>query len=108
MKAIKNFFIECVLFYIVYIFTFQFVKDYKYDRLARKTTRIARRLEFKRRILKSKINSYVRKTYNIEANSNFIPTKGVNKVKLHKDIMQRYNKEMLDVSLYLTTNLRWR
>lgn len=112
MQTQKNSFQSILLFYLVYIFSFQFAKDwykqYQYKSLARKTTRIARRLELRRASLKRKINAYVKKTYNLEANSEFIPSKGVNKHKIHKDILHRYAEDMLEVSLYLTPKLYWK
>ena len=96
--------------WFIYIFTFQFIDDYKMNQIAKKTTKIARQLERKRFNLKREINAYVAKTYGIsfKRSSDFIPPKGVNKSKLRKDIMHKYSDRMLDVSLYLTPNLRWK
>jgi hypothetical protein len=97
-----------IRYYLVYIFTFQFITEWKLNRLAKQTMKVARQLAKERVMLKSEINNYVRITYGLDANSDFIPTNGVNRAKLHAELYHRYGHEMKRTSLVLTKQLRWK
>lgn len=93
---------------LVYVFTLQFVHDYKMKKLADQTSKVAIDLAGKRATLKSKINHYVRLHYGVAANSDFIPVSGVNSARLRKDIEHKFGHLMTKYSLTLTRNLRWK
>jgi len=94
--------------FFLYIFTFQFIDEYRYRQMGKKARKVALNLAKERAKLKEEINTYVRATYGLDANSDYIPCKGRNKMKLYTELNFKYEKEMKEVSLRLTKNLRWR
>ncbi len=95
-------------YFFIYIFTFQFITEWKLNRMANQTMKIARELSKKRVLLKNEINDYVRITYGLDANSDYIPKNGINPAKLHAELYHRYGNEMKRTSLVLTKQLRWK
>ena len=97
-----------IKYYLIYIFTFQFITEWKLNRLGKQTMKIARQLAKERVLLKNEINDYVRITYGLDANSDFIPTNGINPAKLHAELNHRFGDDMIRTSLILTKQLRWK
>ena len=97
-----------IKYYLVYFFTFQFITEWKLNRLGKQTMKIARALAKERVLLKTEINDYVRITYGLDANSDYIPKNGINPAKLHAELYHRYGDEMKKTSLVLTKQLHWK
>lgn len=64
-----------------------------------------RKEEFKRALLKRKVNKFVRRYHNY---SKYVPGRKFNKVELHNSISEKYGDEMKDLSLYITKDLVWK
>lgn len=80
------------------------------ERINKKLKKVALREEKKRLDLKIAIRDHVRKKYNVtyDKRSKFIPIKGLKRFEVFQDITHRFETQLRDSNLQLTTDLRFK
>ncbi len=82
----------------------------KLERINKKLRKPAIEAEKKRMDLKLAIRNHVRKKYNVtyDKRSKFIPIKGVKTFEVYQDLIHKFEKELKNTNLQLTTDLRFK
>ena len=79
----------------------------KLEKINKHLEKAAKEVEVDRMVLKQQIIDFVYLHYNVRSNSNYIPQKGVNRVKLYRSVQNKFGDQMQELSLELNKQLKW-